>query len=98
MDNITLTVDTFLTGDPYNHTNPLLAERGKDYGDFRENWVRIAELWSAYTGHKISPHDAVQMMVLLKISRSKANPRKQDNYDDAKGYTDLAELLKEYTS
>ena len=71
----------------------VLEARHEDYGDFRTNITRIAGMWSAYTGHDITPHDVAQMMVMLKISRSKAS-FKEDNYVDQAGYTEIARALR----
>lgn len=71
----------------------IVTERGKSYGNPRPNHERIAGLWSAYLSHPVTAHDVAWMMVLLKASRSKADPKHGDNYTDAHGYTDIAEQL-----
>jgi hypothetical protein len=71
----------------------VLKDRDKQYGDFRENFQRIADLWTAHLGYPVTAHDVAWMMVLLKAARSKGNAQHQDNYLDAKGYVELAELL-----
>ena len=71
----------------------IVASRQHDYGDFRVNITRIADMWSAYTGHNITPHDVAQMMVLLKVSRSKVS-NLEDNYVDQAGYTEIARALR----
>ena len=72
----------------------IIDERAKTYGDPATNLGRIAGLWTAYLDHSVTAHDVAQMMVLVKISRSKADPGHADNYTDARGYTDLAEMLQ----
>jgi len=67
-------------------------DRQRDYGDAAHNLGRIAGLWSAYLGHQVDDHDVAQMMVLVKVSRSKGNYRR-DNYVDAVAYTLIAEGL-----
>jgi len=71
----------------------LISERGTFYGDPATNHARIAKLWEAYLGHRITPHDVAICMVLLKISRAKAgnNP---DNYDDMAAYSEIAKGLR----
>ena len=71
----------------------IVDERGKFYGDPRVNLDRIAGLWSAYLGHSVTAHDVAQMMVLVKISRSKV-AKHDDNYTDAIGYTEIARDLR----
>ena len=71
----------------------LVEGRRQDaYGDPAENLARIAGMWSAYLGKPIDVHDVAQMMVLLKISRSRHKYRR-DNYVDAVAYTLIAEGL-----
>lgn len=48
-------------------------DRNEQYGSPEENLGRIAEMWSGYTGTKLSAMDVALMMVLVKISRSKAS-------------------------
>jgi len=71
----------------------IVGERAEHYGDPRVNLDRIAGLWSAYIGHPITAHDVAQMMVLVKISRSKVS-KHDDNYTDAIGYTEIARDLR----
>ena len=71
----------------------IVGERAEHYGDPRVNLDRIAGLWSAYLGHPITAHDVAQMMVLVKISRSKV-AKHDDNYTDAIGYTEIARDLR----
>ena len=71
----------------------LVSERAEHYGDPRANLDRIAGLWTAYIGHSVTAHDVAQMMVLVKISRSKV-AKHDDNYTDAIGYTEIARDLR----
>ncbi len=71
----------------------LITDRGRDYGDPGTNHRRIAALWSAYLGHHVTAHDVAVCMVLLKMSRAKAGKR-DDNYDDAAAYCQIAKDLK----
>lgn len=68
----------------------LVAERGEHYGDPIANHDRIAALWSAYLGTKVRAHDVALCMVLVKVSRSKVDPKYGDNYDDIAGYAQVA--------
>ena len=72
----------------------IIEERAKHYGDPGMNVRRIAALWGAYLGVDVTAHDVAWMMVLLKASRSKVDPDHLDNYEDAHGYTDIAESLR----
>jgi hypothetical protein len=76
-------------------TDDILKQRGESYGSVSRggNITRIAALWSAYLNIEITEHDVGWLMVLLKASRSKADPSLEDNYLDACGYVDIARTL-----
>lgn len=71
----------------------IVEQRAEHYGDPRPNMERIARLWSAYLGTEVTAHDAAQMMVLVKISRSKVS-KHDDNYTDQVGYSEIARALR----
>lgn len=62
------------------------GKRDADYGSPGSNFLRIAKLWRAYTGHDISPEDVAVMMCLVKISRIRHDASKGDNWIDLAGY------------
>jgi len=76
---------------PYEAFNLVECGRSKDYDrDGATSLEVAADLWSAYLGIPVSVSDVCQMMMLIKIARSKNN-YKRDNYIDAIGYALLAE-------
>lgn len=71
--------------------NTLVSKTREDeHGDFADNAMIIAELWSAYKDVDFTPHDVAMMMALLKVARTKSNPANKDNYRDGCGYIALA--------
>ena len=68
----------------------IIDERYGAYGNPRVNMQRTAELWTAYLGHEITAHDVAMCMVLLKASRAKVSHH-SDNYEDIRGYSEIAE-------
>ena len=70
----------------------VAGSRNDDYGDPKRNHERIAKLWSDYLGTEISPRDVCSMMILLKVSRDRFQP-KRDNAVDIAGYTKLMEMM-----
>ncbi|WP_218021487.1 DUF6378 domain-containing protein [Nocardia acidivorans] len=70
------------------------GDRMDNYGDPAESFERIAGLWSAYLGHVIYARDVANLMVLLKVSRSK-RAYHRDDYTDICGYAALAERISE---
>ena len=72
------------------------GDRSRRYGDIEDSFGRIADLWQAYLGHKVSPRDVAMMMILLKMARGEHNPAHADNYVDIAGYAAcIAEAVTE---
>lgn len=61
-------------------------DRNTDYGDPEDNFRDIAELWSVYKGFDFTAHDVAVMMILVKVSRLKTSPDKEDHWIDIAGY------------
>lgn len=83
-------IDTQLA---YDSTGTVAEDREQEYGPPEENLAIIAGLWSAYLDQWIAPQDVAQMMVLVKVARTR-NGYKRDNYVDAIGYSLIAESLQ----
>lgn len=64
--------------------------RNEEYGTPSANGKMIAQLWSAYFGFDVRPHDVWNCMALLKISRTKKSPQKLDTYADGAAYMAMA--------
>ena len=63
----------------------VCGERETDYGPPENNFQRIADLWSAYTGYIFTSVDVAMMMALLKIARVAAGGT-DDSFVDLAGY------------
>jgi len=70
-------------------------DRQEKYGDYDKNMQRIAEMWSGFLGTDISAMDVALMMVLVKISRSKAGYAR-DNAVDGVAYFLIHDSLARY--
>lgn len=68
------------------------GDRLQTYGTPGESFWRIANLWTSYLGHKINPLDVANMMVLMKVSRTKGTYHR-DSYVDIAGYAGLSEVI-----
>ena len=83
-----------LLADRPNHRRELLlgaealvnGDRNVAYGDPRADFQRTATMWSAYLGVEVAPHDVAALMALLKLSRIRWSPGKQDSWMDLAGY------------
>lgn len=77
-----------------NHRRDLLinaerlvnGDRNAQYGDPRQDFQRTADMWAAYLGCDVKPLDVAAMMALLKVSRIRWSPGKQDSWLDLAGY------------
>lgn len=73
-----------------------VTARGTNYGDARDNFQRIATLWSALLGIDIQPHQVSAMMIAVKLARLQNDPRHHDSMIDIAGYAALwSECLDE---
>lgn len=64
----------------------VTKHRQSQYGTPEDNFGRIAAMWSIYLGVDLEPHDVANMMILLKVVRSKNKPDKEDSWLDMAGY------------
>ncbi len=70
-------------------------DRNDSYGPPEENLQRIANMWGGYLGIPITKEDVSLMMVLLKISRSKAG-YSRDNAVDGVAYFLIHDSMARY--
>lgn len=64
----------------------VCGRREEDYGTPEDSFGAIADLWSAYLGHKITSVDVSMMMALLKVARIKTGRMTEDSFVDIAGY------------
>ena len=62
------------------------GKREQDYGSPESNFLKIADLWSAYYGEPFSANDVAMMMALLKIARISTGTATEDSFVDLAGY------------
>lgn len=68
----------------------IIEQRGKQYGSSRENFGRIADLWSSYKGTKFSREDVAVLFILAKVARLAETHGHKDSLLDIGGYAALA--------
>lgn len=73
----------------------VCKDRKNTYGSPEDNFKLIADLWSTYTGVKISPRDVAVMMILLKTARVRTGTNHSDNFVDMAGYAACAAEIGE---
>ena len=71
------------------------TDRELTHGNKKINHDNIAKMWSAYLDRDINGRDVALMMVLLKVTRTKAGSHNIDDYVDMVGYSSIAGELSE---
>ena len=70
----------------------IVDERQKDYGNYQENFIMLAEMFTIILASnlrkRIKPHQVGQLMMGLKLYRSTKN-FKADNYTDLSIYNKM---------
>jgi hypothetical protein len=66
------------------------GNRHMDYGDPVENHERIARIASEATGHQLTAHDVVMVLIAAKMARARISPTKRDHYVDMMAYAGIA--------
>ena len=66
------------------------GDRHMDYGDPVTNHERIAAIASVATGHQLSAHDVVMVLIAAKMARARISPMKRDHYVDMMAYAGIA--------
>lgn len=96
-----MTLDKVITDSVLAEADALInGPRAKEYGDARQSFTRIADLWTATLGFKVTREQVAIMMVQLKISRMVGDIEsgikfiKRDSIVDAAGYIGLLEKLQ----
>lgn len=74
-------------------SDAIYGARHQDYGDVRENFQRIADIWSVVLGREITTREVGLCMIGLKIARLVNTPDHEDSWVDIAGYAGLAEYL-----
>lgn len=77
----------------------ICVDRQNQYGAPEDSFELIADFWNSYLFAKnyddpqIKPSDVANMMILLKVARTKGHKGHNDNYVDISGYAALAAEL-----
>ena len=66
------------------------GDRRIAYGDPVANHERIAAIASAATGHHLTAHDVVMVLIAAKMARARISPMKRDHYVDIMAYAGIA--------
>jgi hypothetical protein len=75
----------------YSEIAKIRNGRKQLYGAAESNFQMVADMWSAYTGAKITREDIGFMMAMLKACRYKGGDKNNiDNFVDGANYIALA--------
>lgn len=75
----------------------ILGDRAHDYGDARESFQRIADLWTAIlpVRNDVTAEQVAQCMIAMKLSRLVQTPGHRDSWLDIAGYAALGHEIAE---
>lgn len=68
----------------------IADSRKEAHGEATDSLALIAGMWSAYLGITVHPHEVAEMMIMLKIARSKNGEPNIEHYEDIQGYAHIA--------
>lgn len=64
----------------------ISTDRVRDYGTPKENFGRIAKLWSVILGTPITPAQVALCMIAIKVTRLMKSDQHKDSWVDIAGY------------
>lgn len=64
----------------------VCGDREVQYGVPENNFKKISDLWTAYSGNPYTPLDVAMYLSLLKVARISTGQVKEDNFVDLAGY------------
>lgn len=64
----------------------VIDRRRQVYGEPKDGFPRIAQVWSGILGHEVSALDVPLMLIGLKAVRTQITPDYSDNSDDIEGF------------
>ena len=67
----------------------VIDRRRQVYGEPRETFPRVAQMWSGLLGFEVQPWQVPLMMAAYKMLRTSVMPEYSDNSDDILGYMDI---------
>lgn len=65
------------------------GDRAKNYGDAKDNFVRIAKTWEVVLGHEVTPEQVALCMIGVKLARLANSSEHEDSWIDIAGYAAL---------
>lgn len=74
----------------------VYGDRGETYGHPAEDYKRVALIWSGILGVEITPIQAIQCMVGIKLSRLSNTPDHRDSWVDIAGYAECGDRINRY--
>lgn len=64
----------------------VIDRRRQVYGEPKDGFPRIAQVWSGILGHEVTAFDVPLMLIGLKAVRTQITPDYSDNSDDIEGF------------
>lgn len=74
----------------------VYGDRGEAYGHPALDYARVAQIWSGILGHEVTPVQAIQCMIGIKLSRLSNTPDHRDSWVDIAGYAECGDRINRY--
>ena len=88
-------IHTEMPEDTLRNAADLMNERGKLYGDIRQNFSRIAKIASTIIGRDVSRYEIAVVLLSVKLGRIPEDPGYGDSYDDGINYLAFMKMFRE---
>lgn len=92
-DNVCINGSTPIHDQVKTEGAAIVDDRMRVYGEPKENWTRIAMVWSGILGIEVSAIQATLCMAGLKLVRSAYTPDYSDNLNDVEGYVNMTKTI-----
>lgn len=82
--------------------NLITGPRQKQYDHPYQDYSKVVEIFEAFTGHRLTVHEALLFMVSVKMARLRTSMERgeihHDSLVDALGYLGCLNMVKAYTN
>lgn len=74
----------------------VYGDRQDSYGHPALDYAKTAKIWSGILGIEVTPLQAIQCMIGVKLSRLTNSPHHRDSWVDIAGYAECGDRIRKY--